>query len=184
MLVNPYLRDGAPDTYCTGILYEGLSTLYVHNPSETSRRFVAPGIFKFTPDGKPLTYEEERQVFFEAEPEAWEAFELSLIASYGVADNLQQVVEYLRPVIDNPDVPLCIVVYQHRRAHQPLHDGFRFHKHGKYIGVHDLVNEYLSDAKDVDSVWTFRTCLLIEGFYDPTSAISADFALRLVKEVR
>lgn len=185
MLVNPYLEDDYGGTYSIGIVPNLIFTkLHICNPSDPDARFVEPDIFRFAPDGKPLTHEKMRKAWLESELEEWEQFWEGTFSFYGVADNLAQVVEYLRPAIDNPDVPMCILVLKHLKSGQPAHDGFRAHKHGPYIGTHELTAEYLADEPNIDAVWTFSACLLTEGFYDPTSATSADLALQLVKGVR
>ncbi|MFE3052294.1 hypothetical protein [Nocardia sp. NPDC059239] len=69
---------------------------------------------------------------------------------YGVGDSAEQILAhpYLAWVFTDPR-DLIVVFTEVRREDQPRQGGWRFHKHGSYIGVHDVEWEYLAEQDGV-----------------------------------
>lgn len=78
--------------------------------------------------------------------------------NYGIGDTPQQVMAH--PALEwvRTDPREFIVVFTEvRREDQPERQGWRFHKHGDYIGVHNVEWEYLAEqdgerGERIDSV--------------------------------
>lgn len=79
------------------------------------------------------------------------------VSPYGVADNVEQVKEYVKEMIDanNPN-PIVISLTEMRKDQQPEEDGWRWHKWGKYIGKQEPQCEYLFDEPNINSVYVFH----------------------------
>lgn len=74
---------------------------------------------------------------------------------FGMADSPKQILNRSRikkRFLDPQDEKFVLCVSAVLREDEPERDGFRFHKHGQYIGCHKLEHEYLYDQKDVDMV--------------------------------
>lgn len=91
--------------------------------------------------------------------------------SYGVCDSPEQLLE-LFPIIDALENRyFCIAMTQMLRSEQAPEGGWRWHKWGGYVGVHEPQNEYLydeipqyrSDGKSIDEVWVFHIYELRES---------------------
>lgn len=80
---------------------------------------------------------------------------------YGVADNASQVMdfydnlccEYADYMNNHKFVILLTPIF---REDQPDYGGWRWHKWGQYLGVHDIKCEYLYDEKGIDYVYVFK----------------------------
>ena len=69
---------------------------------------------------------------------------------YGIADNVEQIKDYLKKYIDVPDEKYIIAVtpvFQHKGEA----DGWRWHKWGPYIGTLNPQYEYLDDENFGDN---------------------------------
>jgi hypothetical protein len=73
----------------------------------------------------------------------------------GVCDHPAQVVERW-PQLETDPRPLIVIFHRVNRHAQPAQGGWRWHKHGKYIGTREPLCEYLYDEPDIESVYTFR----------------------------
>lgn len=73
--------------------------------------------------------------------------------SYGVVDHWTQLP---LKVLDEDPRPLLVYLARHRREDQPEY-GWRWHKWGPYLGVHEGATdyEYLRDALDVVEVFSY-----------------------------
>lgn len=72
---------------------------------------------------------------------------------YGVCDNYQQVIDCYNLNEMGGDYVLAITpIY---KSHQSESGGWRWHKWGKYIGVHEITQEYLYDEPVVELVYCF-----------------------------
>lgn len=73
--------------------------------------------------------------------------------SYGVVDHWTQLPLKL---LDKDPRPLLVYLARHRREDQPEY-GWRWHKWGPYLGVHEGATdyEYLRDALDVVEVFSY-----------------------------
>ena len=75
---------------------------------------------------------------------------------YGVCDNWEQVVEYHKELLNNPDKNYVIGLSTVIRADESPEGGFRPHRWGPYIGTQKLEHEYLYDDTNVDKVYTYH----------------------------
>lgn len=73
--------------------------------------------------------------------------------SYGVVDHWTQLP---LKILDEDPRPLLVYMARHRREDQPEY-GWRWHKWGPYLGVHEGAtdHEYLRDALDVVEVFSY-----------------------------
>ena len=73
--------------------------------------------------------------------------------TYGVADNLEQIVKfYNEGNFKGNHVILCHTVK--KNPNEP-HSGWRWHKHGEYIGNRNPQREYFNDEPEIDEVIVF-----------------------------
>lgn len=84
----------------------------------------------------------------------------NIVSSYGVADTVEQVLEYFKNVIDHPDNSIVISVAPIKKSDQSEHGGWRWHKWGQYIGKHTPKHEYLADEEDIEEVLIFHVHVL------------------------
>lgn len=73
--------------------------------------------------------------------------------SYGIADDIPQILKYYKAVITNPDVKVCLEVKILTPKSNP---DFRWHKNGKYIGTQKPVCEHLGDEPNIKQIITFN----------------------------
>ncbi len=78
-----------------------------------------------------------------------------LTSSYGVADNIEQVLERYKPIIDSIDINVVISIAPIKKSEQPEDGGWRWHKCGEYIGTHTPTHEYLYDEPGIEEVLCF-----------------------------
>ena len=76
----------------------------------------------------------------------------NLIGSYGVSDNVEQVLERYKAVVDNPDVQIIISFAPVNKEDQPKNGGWRWHKWGEYIGTHEPKHDYHDDEDRIEAV--------------------------------
>lgn len=86
----------------------------------------------------------------------------STIGSYGVADNIEQVLERYKNVIDNQDTKIIITAAPITKDDQPEDGGWRWHKWGQYIGEQEPQCEYLYDEPVIDEVIIFHVIVVEE----------------------
>lgn len=80
--------------------------------------------------------------------------------SYGVCDHWTQLP--LRRLEDDPR-KLLVYLTPIVKALQPASHGWRWHKWGPYIGVHDIEGyEYLADTPDVAEVYVYHIVEVID----------------------
>lgn len=79
----------------------------------------------------------------------------SVMNNYGIADNELQIKKRFK-FLENSSEKYVILMEPIWRSQQPKIGGFRYYKHGSYIGNQDLRNEYLYDDKHVEKVFLFR----------------------------
>lgn len=80
---------------------------------------------------------------------------------YGVADNASQVLDYYDDLYRTHeeymrDKDFVILMTPVFREDQPEDGGWRWHKWGPYIGVHEQRCQYLYDEKNIDYVYCFN----------------------------
>lgn len=76
--------------------------------------------------------------------------------SYGVADNIQQVLEFYRQFIDDATRQYVIEITPMRKSEQAPRGGWRWHKWGEYIGTQNPQCEYLYDEPLIEEVVVFH----------------------------
>jgi len=105
-----------------------------------------------------ITSEEDIAVALANDRPVYESF-----GCYGVCDNYKQVIEQCRQL--QPDDPGLYImsVTRVRRDEQPADHGWRWHKWGEYIGVHQIDHEYLYDEKDIDEVFCYHVLRVPEN---------------------
>jgi len=79
---------------------------------------------------------------------------------YGVADNISQVYRKYRKVLKNPDHDIIVQVDEVRKCDQYPRGGWRWHKHGDYIGNQNPQCEYLYDEPKIDKVILYHVCVV------------------------
>lgn len=79
----------------------------------------------------------------------------NLISGYGVCDNFQQILDKYK-FIEDCEQKYVISLTPIFKSHQPEYDGWRWHKWGEYIGIHEIKHEYLYDEEDLDYVFVFH----------------------------
>lgn len=85
---------------------------------------------------------------------AYSYFRFDNKASYGVCDNVEQVLEQYGQWLDLPDRKFCISLIKHTKEDG---SGFRWHKNGKYIGIKEPQMEYLRDeGDDIQEVFSYN----------------------------
>lgn len=114
------------------------------------------------------------------DPNFWERAG-DLLSTYGVADNLEQIVRYYEATIRNPEVRAAISVYPIWREHQPDHNGWRWHKNGEYIGAQNPQHEYLADDTHIKYVLSFHIHPVTDDVF-AGQLLGFDEALRLAQE--
>jgi len=74
---------------------------------------------------------------------------------YGVCDYIEQVFDKC-PMLRESEDKYCVAFTKVNRDEQPPEGGWRWHKWGTYIGVYDIVCEYLHDDSVVDSIYCYH----------------------------
>jgi hypothetical protein len=80
---------------------------------------------------------------------------------YGVCDDPQQILDRC-PTLQSPDRDFVISVTPILKENQEKHGGWRWHKWGEYIGVHEITSEYLYDEPVVEKVYCYHIYEIIE----------------------
>lgn len=84
--------------------------------------------------------------------------------TYGVADNLDQIHEYITKTVKSiqkdynspsDEVFILVTVTPIFKNDQPSTHGWRWHKWGEYIGIREPKCEYLYDEPEIDTVFVF-----------------------------
>lgn len=79
-----------------------------------------------------------------------------LVSSYGVADNVEQVLERFKAVVDHRDIEIVMSFTPIVKKEQPEEGGWRWHKWGEYIGTHEIQHEYLYDEEGIEEVLVYQ----------------------------
>lgn len=77
-----------------------------------------------------------------------------VITNYGLADDEHQIKKEFS-FLDRSREKYVIIVKPIHRENEPSSGGFRYHRHGRYIGRQLLKNEYLYDDTHVDYIMKF-----------------------------
>lgn len=82
------------------------------------------------------------------------------LGTYGVADNIEQVLERYSESINNSKDEFIISYCTLKKKHEPEEGGWRWHKWGAYIGTQNPQCEYLYDEPEIEEVIIFHVhCL-------------------------
>lgn len=81
------------------------------------------------------------------------------VSTYGVCDNIEQVLKHFEGII-NSDLEVVISLTPISRDNQPQSGGWRWHKHGAYIGTQNPQHEYIADEPEIEKVYVFNLHVL------------------------
>lgn len=128
-------REVEPGIYETGLNFEHSIGLYSDGEAYGSYQ-------QLSKEGKPIESNDWKDIV--------EGF-----SPYGVADNIEQVKERFKEMIDS-DNSIVISLTEMRQDEQPEEGGWRWHKWGEYIGKQESQCEYLYDEPNIQSVYVFH----------------------------
>lgn len=81
---------------------------------------------------------------------------LKNIGCYGVCDNYQQILDLEPDLTNDPNRKFVIRLTSVKKANQSEQGGWRWHKWGEYIGVHEITTEYIYDEPIVEEVFCYH----------------------------
>jgi len=93
------------------------------------------------------SYEEDRHYEYENNSIPWHM-------SYGVADNIQQILEQC-PWFLTTEKEFVLELYRVKKSEQSDWGGWRWHKWGEYIGTQTPTTEYIYDEPVIEEVLVF-----------------------------
>ena len=82
--------------------------------------------------------------------------ELRNIDCFGVCDEYQQILDLEPALVNDPNREFVIKLTPVKKANQSEEGGWRWHKWGEYIGVHEITSEYLYDEPIVEEVFCYH----------------------------
>lgn len=131
-----------PGIYLGGLNFDHTINMFAQNVQCKQRKMFGHSFVKKSPLLTP-TYETPiDQIDFD-------------ICDYGVADNLEQVLEYGERFVESPR-QFVLSLCEMRKQDQPPEGGWRWHKWGRYIGKQNPQHEYLYDEENIESVFVFH----------------------------
>jgi hypothetical protein len=80
----------------------------------------------------------------------------TFFGSYGVADNIDQILQKYDPYIKDPDNYFCIYTTKITKSEEPQEGGWRWEKWGEYIGTQEPKRQYLYDEPLIESIFVFH----------------------------
>jgi len=78
------------------------------------------------------------------------------IGAYGVCDDYKQVIAMCQELQDDHLVPYVMSVTEVNKATEPEDGGWRWHKWGQYIGIHDPQCEYIAHEPAIEKVYCYH----------------------------
>lgn len=75
---------------------------------------------------------------------------------YGVCDSIEQFNDKFLEVLQASADAYCVSFTEVRKADQPDHGGWRWHKWGPYVGAGEPQYEYLAEEEGFESVFCFH----------------------------
>lgn len=113
-----------------------------------------------SPRGEVYTHQDFYSMFNEMEriilPSGKQRPEyMNLVGSYGVADNIEQILRKYKSLLNSPD-EVVLTIHPVLKKDQPESGGWRWHKWGSYIGNHKIKCEYLYDEVGIDKVLCYN----------------------------
>lgn len=156
MLANPTPIE-AEQQRCEKI---ALEHNFLYNRQSDPQFLLETGIYRsaFAFNFPEQEFEELRSLSFD---DRYGIFPNHEKSTYGVADNIEQIKEYYRSEIDDPDKKYMISVTPvgQDKENRGKGGGWRWHKWGPYIGKLEPQCEYLDDedfGDDFQHVLTFQ----------------------------
>ncbi len=122
--------DGKPSTRVSTGVYE------VGNYG--SSEFLRPGYYRFY-DAPQLRDKDDEE-----------------FSNYGVCDDVKQIIERCPTIERDPNRKFVITLKAVIADEQPRSGGWRWHKWGPYIGVHEPQCEYLHDEPEIQKVYVYH----------------------------
>jgi hypothetical protein len=83
--------------------------------------------------------------------------------NYGVSDDIDQVLEFYKEELQNPDKNFIISYFWIHKVEEPEHGGWRWHKWGPYIGKHNITQEFIHDEPYINSVICYHIYEILKG---------------------
>ncbi len=84
-------------------------------------------------------------------------------SSFGVSDDIDQVLKEYKQWLDDPTRKFCISFTKVEKSEQPSDGGWRWHKWGPYIGTKNPQCEYLYDeGDDITEVYVYHIYELLD----------------------
>ena len=80
---------------------------------------------------------------------------MNLVGSYGVADNIEQILRKYKSLLNSPD-EVVLTIHPVLKKDQPESGGWRWHKWGEYIGTQEITTEYIADEPLIEMVYCFH----------------------------
>ena len=77
----------------------------------------------------------------------------AMTTSYGLADNLTQILKHYRKVVSHPDYDVALHIIHHKAGSM---NGMRWHKNGKYLGNFKKKFEYMGDEVGLGDILQFH----------------------------
>lgn len=123
-------------------VYETLSANFHLDIEDTQMKICDKD--NITTNGEVLGYDE------------YEPYSTEFLPSYGVCDNIEQVLELYKPCIDHSTNKFVISLTPIYKNTQPELHGWRWHKWGEYIGTQEITTEYIADEPLIEMVYCFH----------------------------
>jgi len=121
-----------------------LAVIAIVNKNETDAKELQTGFYQIGHFGSSYWPSDEYEGYFDLDNES----------SYGVCDNVEQILE-LYPTLQDPVRQFIVTITPVIRAKQSKEGGWRWHKWGPYIGNYNRKHEYLYD-EDIDQVLVYH----------------------------
>ena len=91
---------------------------------------------------------------------------LSTVESYGVCDDLDNLISKEPDLINDKDRYFCVALTPVLKSNQSKVGGWRWHKWGEYIGSQTPTTEYLYDEEKIDKVFVYHIYELTNALED------------------
>ena len=83
--------------------------------------------------------------------------------SYGVADDIEQVLEFYKAELAIEDRNFVVTYEWVHKVEQPEDGGWRWHKWGPYIGQWNITQEYIYNEPKINSVICYHIYEILSG---------------------
>lgn len=82
--------------------------------------------------------------------------------AYGVCDDYTQVVTHHADILQSADKYVVHIVCIDKK-YEPETEGWRWHKWGEYIGIHEPTTEYLYNEPHIDRVYVYSIYKIVDN---------------------